>query len=68
MDKQEVQKIVNDEIKKFLSDKLDTEVAKLAKSRGAKTHGEIIDIVKDAMVVVHKYMWLQKDNWKNSIK
>ena len=60
MNKLEVQKIVSDEIRKFLSDKIDNEIAKLVRTRSSKTHSEMVDIIRDAMVVVHKYMWANK--------
>ena len=68
MEKSEVQKIVSDEIRRFLSDKIDGEIAKLVRTRSSKTHSEMVDIIRDAMTVVHKYMWTNKENWKNSIK
>ena len=64
--KAEIKDIVTDEMSKFISKELENEVSKLLK-RG-KPREQVVDLMKDALSSVYKYMWIRKDVWQNDIK
>lgn len=68
MDKTEVTAIVRDEVKKFVNDSLDKEIAKIMHTSNTKTRAELINTIKDAMEAVYKMLWVKKDFWKSDIK
>jgi hypothetical protein len=68
MDNTDVKKIVNDEIKKFVDDSLDTEIKKILHSTNTKSREEIANIIKAAMESVYKMLWIKRDFWKTDIK
>lgn len=68
MDKQEVKRIVNNEINKFVSDSLDKEVKKVLGKSNSLTRTETISIIKNAMEAVYKVLWMKRDFWKTDIK
>lgn len=68
MDKTEVTAIVRDEVKKFVNDSLDKEIAKIMHTSNSKTRAELISTIKDAMEAVYKMLWVKKDFWKSDIK
>lgn len=68
MEKAEIKQIVDDEIKKFLSDYLDKEVKKLLKSTNSGTRGELISTIKDSFEAVYKNLWQKRDFWRNEIR
>lgn len=64
----EIEKIVNDEIKKFVASSLDTEIKKLLKNNNGQSRGEIVSIIRDAMEAVYKTLWQKREFWKSDIK
>jgi hypothetical protein len=68
MDKQDVKKIVNDEIRSFVKDSLDNEVRKIISKSNSPTRGEMITIIKNALEAVYKVLWMKRDFWKTDIK
>lgn len=68
MDKQDVKKIVNDEINKFIKDSLDKEVKLIIAKSNSPSRKEILSIVKNAMEAVYKVLWIKRDFWKSDIK
>jgi hypothetical protein len=68
MDKTEVKAIVDDEIKKFISDSLDKEITKILKGSNSTTRVELIKTIKNALESVYKMLWVKRDFWKTDIK
>ena len=68
MDKTEVKKIVDSEIKKFVNDSLDKEIKKILQNSNSKSRGELITTMKNALDSVYKLLWMKKEFWKADIK
>lgn len=68
MNKTDIIKLVNDEIKKFISNDLDNEVGKILKSKASNTRDELIKTIKNSMESVYKLLWQKRDFWKSDIK
>lgn len=68
MEKNDVEKIVNDEIKKFVNDSLDKEIKKILHSSNSHSRAELINTIKDALEAVYKMLWMKKDFWRSDIK
>jgi hypothetical protein len=64
MDKAEVKEIVNDEIKKFVDDSLDSEIRKLLSKSNSLTRKEEVKVIGQALESVFKLLWQKKDFWK----
>lgn len=68
MDKSDVKEIVNDEIKKFISNMLDKEVKKILQNKTSATRGELVDTIRNAFDSVYQTLWVKKDFWKTGIR
>jgi len=68
MEKNDVEKIANDEIKKFVNDNLDKEMKRILRNSNSHTRDEMISTIKNAMEAVVKVLWQKKDFWKTDIK
>lgn len=68
MDKTDIEKIVNDEIKKFVKDSLDKEIKRIIHNSGSQSRDEMITTIKNAMESVYKMLWTKRDFWKTDIK
>jgi hypothetical protein len=68
MEKTDVEKIVNDEIKKFVNDNLDKEMKRILGNSNSQTRREMISTIKNAMEAVVRVLWQKKDFWKTDIK
>ena len=68
MEKTDVEKIVNDEIKKFVNDSLDKEMKRILRSSNSHTRDEMISSIKNAMEAVVRVLWQKKDFWKTDIR
>ena len=68
MEKNDVEKIVKDEIRKFVNDSLDKEIKKVLKSSNSQSRDELITTIKNAMESVYKMLWIKKEFWKSEIK
>jgi len=67
MEEKQIKKLINDEIKNFIIDNLDREVAKILHDN-SKTRKEMIDSVGDAFDSVFRTLWQKKGFWSTSIK
>jgi len=68
MEKTDVKGIVNDEIKKFVSDNLDKEIKKILHSSNSATRDELITTIKNSIEAVYKVLWQKREFWKTDIK
>jgi predicted house-cleaning noncanonical NTP pyrophosphatase (MazG superfamily) len=68
MDNTDVKAIVDDEIKKFVNDKLDKEISKILRNKNSATRDELISTIKNAMDSLVKVLWQKKEFWKTDIK
>jgi ATP-dependent Lon protease len=68
MEKNDVEKIANDEIKKFVNDNLDKEMKRILRNSNSHTRDEMISTIKNALEAVVKVLWAKKDFWKTDIK
>jgi len=68
MNNTDIKGIVNDEIKKFVSDSLDKEIKKILHTNNTTTRNEIISIIKNAFDSVYKTLWQRKEFWQGGIK
>lgn len=67
MTEKDIKTLINTEIKKFVVDNLDKEVAKIMHDK-SKTRAEMIDMVRNAFDSVFRTLWQKKDFWSTSIK
>jgi hypothetical protein len=68
MNEIDVKRVVNDEIKKFVSDSLDKEIKKILHSTNSTSRDELITTIKNAIESVYKILWQKKEFWKSDIK
>jgi ATP-dependent Lon protease len=68
MNKQDVKKIVDDEISKFVKDSLDKEVKKMIAKSNSPSRAEIISMIKNGLEAVYKVLWQKRDFWKTDIR
>jgi len=68
MNKEEIKRVVNDEISKFVNDSMDREIRKIMAKSGSQTRNELISTIKNAVEAVYKVLWQKRDFWKTDIK
>lgn len=68
LSKTDIEKIVKDELKSFLSSKLDDELSSLVKSSTSKTRRELAELNKEAISKLAEFLWIRRSIWKNDIK
>lgn len=68
MDKEDIKRIVNDEITKYINDSLDKEIKKVMAKSNSQTRAEMISTIKNALEAVYKVLWQKRDFWKTDIK
>ncbi len=68
LSKQDVKKIVRDEIKKFVTSDLDKEIEKLLKSLASKTRKASTEQIKDGISKLAEFLWIRRNIWKSDIK
>ena len=68
MNKEDIKRVVNDEIGKFINDNLDKEIKKVLAKSNSQTRGEMISTIKNAIEAVYKVLWQKRDFWKTDIK
>jgi len=68
MEKTDVKGIVNDEIKKFVTDNLDKEIKKILHSSNSATRDELITTIKNSIEAVYKVLWQKREFWKTDIR
>lgn len=66
--KEDLIKIIKDEINNYNSRELNKIISKEIKSKNSITHKEVVDIVKDALIEMNKFLWFRKEAWLGSIK
>ena len=66
--KEELKKIVNDEIKSFVKDELDYELKKLMSKSNSDVRKETTNVVKDGLAKFAEFMFVRKGIWQNDIK
>jgi len=68
MTNKEIKQLVNDEIKKFITDSLDNEIKKIIKKSNSQSREELISMIKNSFEAVYKVLWQKRDFWKTDIK
>jgi len=68
MNNEDVKRIVNTEISKFINDSLDKEIKKIMAKSNTQTRNEMIRTIKDSLESVYKLLWTKRDFWKNDIR
>ena len=68
MNKEQIKRVVNDEINSFVNDSLDKEIKKVMAKSGSQTRNELISTIKNAVEAVYKVLWQKRDFWKTDIK
>lgn len=66
--KTDVKKIVQDEFDKKFNQLFTDALIKELKKTSSGARRELIDIIKEALLSVHKFMWMRRDTWQNQIK
>lgn len=66
--KSDIQKIVKDEIKDFISKDLEKEMGKSIKKNNSDPRKEIINISKQAIEKLAEFLWVRRNIWKGDIK
>lgn len=64
----DVKKMVNDEITKFVSSSIDKEVRDLLRKKNSQSREELLNILKQSLESVFKQLWVKRDFWKTDIK
>ena len=68
MNNEDIKRIVNTEISKFINDSLDKEIKKIMMKSNTMTRNEMIKTIKDSLESVYKLLWQKRDFWKNDIR
>ena len=68
MNKEEIKRVVNDEITKFVNDNLDKEIKKIMAKSNSQTRSEMVSLMKNSIEAVYKVLWQKRDFWKTDIK
>lgn len=66
--KEELKNIVNDEIKSFVKNELDSELKKLMSKSNSDVRKEMTNVVKDGLAKFAEFMFVRKGIWQNDIK
>ena len=66
--KKEIKDIINDEVDKAFNKLFVDSFVKELKKSSSPAKKELVDMMKNAMVAVHKFMWLRRDVWQSDIK
>lgn len=67
MNEKEIKSLINKEIRSFVLDNLDREVAKIMHDN-SKTRKEMVDSIGDAFDSVFRTLWQKKGFWKTEIR
>lgn len=68
MNNNDIKKIVNDELNKFVSNNLDKEMKTILHNKNTQTRDEMINTIKNSLESVIKTLWLKKDFWRDTVK
>jgi thymidylate synthase len=66
--KSDVEKIVKDEIKSFVTNELGKEMAKAIKKTNSDPRKEVVEISKQAIEKLAEFLWIRRNIWKGDIK
>lgn len=66
--KEEIKKIISDEIKQFIKNELDVELKKLMSKSNSESRKEMTNVVKDGLAKFAEFMFIRKGIWQNDIK
>jgi hypothetical protein len=66
--KSDVEKIVKDEIKSFMSKDLEKEIGKAIKKNNSDPRKEMIEISKQAIEKLAEFLWVRRNVWKGDIR
>lgn len=66
--KEEITKIVNDEIKNFIKKELDTELKNIISKSNSNSRKEMTNVVKDGLAKFAEFMFVRKGVWQSDIK
>jgi hypothetical protein len=66
--KEELKKIINDEIKSFVKSELDNELKKIMSKTSSDSRKEMTNVVKDGLAKFAEFMFVRKGIWQNDIK
>ena len=64
----DIENIVNDEMKKFLSSELDTIMAKILKKNTSDSREVTKDLVKQGLSKLAEFLYIRRSVWQNDIK
>lgn len=66
--KKDIKDLINDEVDKAFNRLFVEYFLKELKKTSSPAKKELVDMMKNAMVAVHKFMWLRRDVWQSDIK
>ena len=66
--KEELTRIINDELKSFVKNELEREVKKMLSKQGSDARKEVNDIVKNGLSKLAEFLWVRKGVWQSDIK
>lgn len=66
--KEEIKKIVNDEIKRFVKSEFDGELKRLLSKSNSDSRKEVTNVVKDGLAKFAEFMFIRKGIWQGDIK
>lgn len=66
--KEEITKMINDEMKSFIKSELENEVKKLIAKSNGNVRNEINDMVKNGLSKLAEFLWVRKGVWQSDIK
>ena len=66
--KEELKKIINDEIKSFVKSELDMELKRIMSKSNSDSRKEMTSVVKDGLAKFAEFMFIRKGIWQNDIK
>ncbi len=64
----EIKKIINDEFDKKFNQIFVDSLIKELKNNNSPARKELVEMMKKAMISVHKFMWMRREAWQNEIK
>ena len=68
MTENEIKKLINNEIHKFVSDQMDQEMKRLLHSTNSSSREELIKTISNGLLSFSKTLWLKKDFWISDLK
>jgi hypothetical protein len=66
--KKDIEKIVKDELKKFVKSDLDSEIVRLLKDMNSKTRKMTTEQIKMGIGKLAEFLYIRRNIWQNDIK